>query len=88
MRMRWLQNTRAGLCDAYGTHEKTLPKREGLVVWPTRKRRERSNAWLPRGADVLYALNVSGLEAFWALGEVELDSLALIQAPISVLLDS
>jgi len=57
------------------------------VVGRTRKRKERSNAELPRSGDVLYALHVGGLEAFRSLGEVELDGLALIQAAISVLLD-
>jgi len=41
-----------------------------------------------RGRDVLHALNVCGLEAFRSLGEVELHCLALIQASVSVLLDS
>ena len=43
---------------------------------------------LLRGGDVLYAHDVRGLEAFRSLGEVELDGLALIQAPVSALLDS
>jgi len=40
-----------------------------------------------RRGDVLYAHDVSGLEAFGTLGEVELDGLALIQAAVSVFLD-
>ena len=41
------------------------------MVWPNSKAVVASDArvtQLPRGADVLYALDVSGLEAFWALG--------------------
>jgi hypothetical protein len=32
-------------------------------------------------------LDVGGLEAFWSLGEVELDGFALVQTAIAVLLD-
>jgi hypothetical protein len=40
-----------------------------------------------RRGDVLSAHDVSGLEALGTLGKVELDRLALVQAPVSVLLD-
>ena len=43
---------------------------------------------LLRGGDVLYAHDVRSLEAFRSLGEVELNGLALVQAPVSALLDS
>jgi len=43
---------------------------------------------LPRGGDVSDALDVGGLEAFRSLSKVELHRLTLVQAPVSILLDS
>src|SRR5208337_913653 len=90
-RMRLLPSTRAGLCSACsGSKKPSLAG--GFVVWPNSEAVSASDASVTqasaRGADVLYALDVRGLEAFRALGEVELHCLALIQAPVSVLLDS
>src|ERR1039458_8090434 len=66
------------------------PRREGSVVLAAlgSPAKQRACDLLPRGADVLHALHVSGLEAFRSLGEVEFHCLALVQAPVSVLLDS
>jgi len=51
---------------------------------PSRAERSR----LPRSGGVLSAHDVGGLETFRSLGKIELDRLALVQAPVSILLDS
>jgi hypothetical protein len=77
--------------------KQSLPKRENPPGWEgsvvqSRTQKPKAKAALTdgllRGGDVLYAHDVRGLEAFRSLGEVELDGLALIQAPVSALLDS
>ncbi len=80
------------ICDEHRLMKREPSRREGSVVLAaTRKLRSSAMQKDPSfrvSGDVLNAHDVGGLEAFWSFSKVELYCLALVQAAISIFLDS